>query len=100
LKRFDKHRDFEVWPLPENVGLKVDRDDGLRVTAVEPGSAADKAGIKAGDIIVEFAGKPIKDLYAYTDALYAQKPGDTVDVVVLRGTERLTLKVTLGRRGS
>jgi S1-C subfamily serine protease len=49
---------------------------------------------------VEFAGKPVKDLYGYTDALYAQKPGDVVDVVVLRGTERITLKVTLGRRGS
>ena len=42
--------------------------------------------MKAGDVIVEFAGKPVKDLYSYTDALYAQKPGDTVDVVVLRGT--------------
>jgi hypothetical protein len=73
---------------------------GVRLTGVRAESPADKAGIKAGDIIVEFAGKPIKDLYAYTDALYAQKPGDTVDVVVLRGTERLTLKVTLGRRGS
>ena len=41
---------------------------------------------------------PAEDLYAYTDALYAQSPGDTVAVVVLRGTERVTVKVTLGRR--
>jgi hypothetical protein len=73
---------------------------GVRLTGIRAESPADKAGIKAGDIIVEFAGKPVKDLYAYTDALYAQKPGDVVDVVVLRGTERLILKVTLGRRGS
>jgi len=73
---------------------------GVRLTGVRAESPADKAGMKAGDIIVEFAGKPVKDLYAYTDALYAQKPGDEVDVVVLRGTERMTLKVTLGRRGS
>jgi len=71
---------------------------GVRLTGVRAESPAEKAGIKAGDVIVEFAGKPIKDLYAYTDALYAQKPGDLVDVVVLRGTERLTLKVTLGKR--
>ena len=71
---------------------------GVRLTGVRADSPADKAGIKAGDVIVEFAGKPIKDLYAYTDALYAQKPGDTVDVVVMRGSERLTVKVTLGRR--
>ena len=73
---------------------------GVRLTGVRAESPADKAGLKAGDVIVEFGGKPVKDLYAYTDALYAQKPGDTVDVVVLRGTERVTVKVTLGRRGS
>jgi peptidase M28-like protein/PDZ domain-containing protein len=71
---------------------------GVRLTGVRAGSPADQAGLKAGDVIVEFAGKPVKDLYAYTDALYAQKPGDTVDIVVLRGAERLTVKVTLGRR--
>jgi hypothetical protein len=73
---------------------------GVKLTGVRADSPADRAGIKAGDIIVEFDGKPVKDLYAYTDALYAHKPGDTIDVVVLRGTERLTLKVTLGRRGA
>jgi aminopeptidase YwaD len=73
---------------------------GVRLTGVRAGSPADSAGLQAGDIIVEFGGKPVKDLYAYTDALYAQKPGDTVDVVVLRGSERVTVKVTLGRRGN
>jgi hypothetical protein len=73
---------------------------GVKLTGVRADSPADRAGIKAGDIIVEFDGTPVKDLYAYTDALYAHKPGDTIDVVVLRGTERLTLKVTLGRRGA
>ena len=72
---------------------------GVRLTGVRAGSPADSAGLKAGDIIVEFGGKPVKDLYAYTDALYSHKPGDTVDVVVLRGAERVTVKVTLGRRG-
>ena len=71
---------------------------GVRLTGVRAESPADKAGLKAGDIIVEFAGKPVNDLYAYTDALYAQRPGDAVDVVVVRGTERVTVKVTLGRR--
>jgi Zn-dependent M28 family amino/carboxypeptidase len=71
---------------------------GVRLTGVRAESPADKAGLKAGDVIVEFAGKPVNDLYAYTDALYAQKPGDTVDVVVIRGTERVAVKVTLGRR--
>jgi len=73
---------------------------GVRLTGVRAESPADKAGLKAGDIIVELGGKPVKDLYAYTDALYAHQPGDTVDIVVLRGGERVTVRATLGRRGS
>jgi len=41
----------------------------------------------------------VKDLYTYSDALYAHKPGDVVKIVVLRGTERVELPVTLGKRG-
>jgi hypothetical protein len=73
---------------------------GVRLTGVRAESPADKAGMKPGDIIVEFDGKPVKDLQSYSDALYGKKPGDVVDVVVVRGTERMTMKVTLGRRGS
>jgi aminopeptidase YwaD len=72
---------------------------GLRLSGVRAGSPADSAGMKAGDVIVEFDGKPVKDLYQYSEALYARKPGDVVNVVVLRGEQRLTLRVKLGRRG-
>ncbi len=40
---------MQKWPLPENVGITLDRDDGLLVTEVESQSAADKAGLKVGD---------------------------------------------------
>jgi hypothetical protein len=74
---------------------------GMRLSGVTPGSPADKAGVKAGDIVVQFGDKPVTDLYSYTDALNAYKPGDVVTVVVKRGEsgERLSLSVTLGRRG-
>lgn len=73
---------------------------GVRLTGVRAGSPADNAGIEAGDIVVEMAGKPIGDLYEYTDALRAHKAGDTVEIVVLRAGQRLTLAATLGTRGS
>ena len=72
---------------------------GLRLSGVRAGSPADSAGMKSGDVIVEFDGKVVTDLQTYSDALYARQPGDTVPVVVLRGTERLRLQVRLGRRG-
>jgi hypothetical protein len=73
---------------------------GLRLSGVRAGSPADSAGIKAGDVVVEFAGKPVTDLQTYSDALYGHQPGDVVTVVVMRGTERVSLRVRLGRRGS
>jgi S1-C subfamily serine protease len=74
-------------------------EPGLRLSGVRGGSPADLGGLKAGDVIVEFGGRPVKDLYSYSDALYAHKPGDRVDVVYLRNGERRTATVTLGRRG-
>jgi len=71
---------------------------GVRLSGVTPGSPAEAAGAKKGDIIVEFAGDPVKDIYEYTAALSKHKPGDVVQVVVLRDGQRVTLTVTLGRR--
>ncbi|HEY9515168.1 MAG TPA: M28 family peptidase, partial [Gemmatimonadaceae bacterium] len=72
---------------------------GVRLMGVTPGSPADKAGVRKGDIVVEFAGTPVKDLYQYTDALRAHKPGDVVKVVVERDGQRVTLTAALGARG-
>jgi len=72
---------------------------GMRLMGVRPDSPADKGGLKIGDVIIEFGGLPVKDLYSYTDALYSHKAGDVVKVVVMRGTQRLELTVTLGKRG-
>ena len=72
---------------------------GMRLSGVTPGSPADQAGLVAGDVIVEFDGKPVTDLYTYSDALYARQPGDRVKIVFLRGSERQEVEVTRGRRG-
>lgn len=72
---------------------------GMRISGVTPGSPADRAGLKAGDVIVRFGGAEVTELYSYTDALRSKKPGDEVQVIVLRNGERVTLTATLGRRG-
>jgi len=68
---------------------------GVRITGTREGSPAAKAGLKEGDIIVEFGGKEISDLYAYTYALREHQPGDEVVVVVLRDGERVSLTAVL-----
>jgi hypothetical protein len=73
---------------------------GVKLAGVTPGSPADKAGVQSGDIIVEFGGKAVKDIYDYTDAIGAHKPGDVVQVIVMRAGTRLALTATLGKRGS
>lgn len=74
------------------------RDFGLRITGVREGSPADRAGLQGGDVIVEFDGKPVADIYAYTYALRDKKPGDAVKVVVERDGARLTFNAVLGER--
>jgi aminopeptidase YwaD len=72
---------------------------GLRLTGVRNGSPAEVAGLAAGDVIVEFGGRAVKDLYDFSDALYSHRPGDTVSVVVLRNGDRKQFSVHLGKRG-
>ena len=74
------------------------REFGLRITGVREGSPADRAGLEAGDVIVEFDGKAVADIYAYTYALREKKPGDAVKVVVERAGQRLTFNAVLGER--
>lgn len=76
------------------------RDDlsGVLFADVHADSPAGKAGLKAGDLLVEFAGEPVKNLYDFTDALSSKKPGDVVAVVVKRNGELIKVNVTLEAR--
>ncbi len=71
---------------------------GVKFADVREGSPASKAGFKAGDVMVEFDGKAIQNLYDFTYALQAKKPGDEVVVKVLRNGAPVTAKVTLTKR--
>jgi Zn-dependent M28 family amino/carboxypeptidase len=88
--------DVYLGSIPDMAGSDT---PGLRLTGIRAGSPADIAGLKAGDVIVVFDGKPVKDLYEYSNALYARKPGDEVDIVVMRDGKRVTVRAKLGKRG-
>ena len=67
---------------------------GVKLSGVRAGGPADKAGLKGGDIIVEFGGKKITNIYDYTYALDAVKIGKPVEVVVMRAGKAIKLTVT------
>jgi Tol biopolymer transport system component len=71
---------------------------GVLLADVRAGGPADRAGLRGGDRIVSMAGTRIENLYDMTYALQDHKPGETIEVVVLRGAGRLALRATLGDR--
>ena len=77
-----------------------DNPKGLRLSGVREDGPAAKAGMQGGDIMIKFGDIDIKTIYDYTYALGKYKPGETIDVIVLRGEndDRVTCHVTLGKR--
>ena len=67
---------------------------GVKLSGVRAGSPAEKAGLMGGDIIVEFAGQKVANIYDYTYALDAVKIGKLVSIKVLRGEKTVELSVT------
>ena len=70
----------------------------MKFADVKPGSPAAKAGLKPGDVLIQFGDKPIKNLYDFTDALRRSKIGDVVEVKVLREGQPVTASVKLEQR--
>src|SRR5690606_22171824 len=73
---------------------------GVRIGGVTPGSPAETAGMKGGDILIGMAGREIADLQAMFEVLSSQKPGDTIELVVLRDGTEVRLQATLGTRAN
>jgi putative serine protease PepD len=69
---------------------------GAEVATVEPGSAADKAGVKVGDVVTKFQDLTVSDPNQLTAAVREQPAGASVKVTVLRGGKEQQLDVTLG----
>ena len=72
----------------------ADGGNGLKLDGVREDSPAEKAGMKAGDVLVSLAGRDVRNVYDYTYALGEMKAGEEYEAEVMRAGERLTLKIT------
>ncbi|MGD1148938.1 MAG: Do family serine endopeptidase [Thermoanaerobaculaceae bacterium] len=78
--------------------FKLPSRDGALVESVSKGGPADKADVKAGDVIVAVGGVPIKETRQLIDRVSAGAPGQKVDLEVIRDGKRTMIPVVLGER--
>ncbi|MDX1963900.1 MAG: trypsin-like peptidase domain-containing protein [Pirellulales bacterium] len=95
----------EVWgrditPTGPYLGVIGDTEvtDKAQLAAVNPGSPAERAGLKGGDVITKINDQELKSFDELAAAVRQLKPGQTAKLSVLRGTETLDLKVKIGTR--
>jgi putative serine protease PepD len=69
---------------------------GTGIVAVTSAGPADRAGLRPGDVITSAGGTQTPDTQALAGALAAADPGDQITLTVIRGTQELTVKLTLG----
>ena len=88
--------------LTEELAAAFDLEEGKGVvlSQVTEDSAAAKAGLEAGDIVLEFQGKPIESAAQFRNLVAGGRPGEKVELVVLRNGKRETVSATLDTRPS
>jgi hypothetical protein len=88
--------DVRVFPMPENIGLTTDLDDGLLVKSVQDGSPAAQAGLSAGDRLIQLNGQPLISLADIQWALHTAPEETRLPVTVQRGGQTLDKTIALG----
>jgi len=86
-------RDHLTARAAESLGLPG--ASGAVISTVNEGGPADKAGLRPGDVITEYNGKPVKDSDDLVDMVVRTKPGTTVPLKVYRGKQPRSLSVTV-----
>jgi len=84
------------YDLAKSFGLE--RSQGALINGVSPGSPADKAGIQAGDIVLKVDTKSIKNSAELPFVIGRYRPGDAINLLVVREGDKLKLKVDIGSR--
>lgn len=84
-----------IYPLPDNIGLKIDIDDGTKVKEIVAGSPAEKAGLKAGDEIQKINGQTIASMADIQWVLQNSAAKATLKVDAMRGSESKSFTISL-----
>jgi serine protease Do len=89
-----------IQPLTRDLAdsMKLKPDEGVLVSQVFEGGPALKAGLRAGDVVLEFDGKPVKTPNDLQTAVAWTAPGTQVAVAIVRDGKRMTLKVNVEKR--
>ncbi len=81
--------------LAESFG--IDQTQGILIAQVSDDSPADKAGLKQGDIIVAYNGKPVTDVGGFRNRIALTSPGTREQITIIRGSKRKNVNVTIGK---
>lgn len=79
-------------------GLKLSQDWGILISDVEPDGPGDRAGLRVGDLIVALNGRPMENARQFNVNVYRPAIGETVQLDILRGKQRLSIAVSVVER--
>ncbi len=97
------HRGF-IGVMPRTItptlaeGLRLPKDWGVILEDVAPDTPAAEAGLQPGDLVLSFNGRPVADARRFEISIFQRSIGDTVNLEILRGSEKIEAKVTVAER--
>lgn len=87
-------RGIDVDYYKQATGANLNIETGIYIASVEPGSAAEKAGLKEGDVLVKFDGKDMNQMSKLVRELYTKRPGDSASVEIFRDGKTINVDIT------
>jgi serine protease Do len=94
LRAFEGGRSARIGASVTDVSDSKEAKPGVSIESVDPGGPADKAGVKAGDIVTDFDGERVRSVRQFTRLVQETTPDHAVPVVLSRAGQRVTVNIT------